>query len=373
MNHFSFGGPRRPRGSSQRDKFTQPLTALPSAFSETHQKRLDAGARILLPPSCLEAMSLLHLEYPLQFKITAKNGRCVYAGVLEFVAPEGNVILPRWLFLHLQIDPMKSVLVETVSLTTGTLVKLRPHQRAFVEAISDPRKILEQHLQNHPILTKGTTFDIEYCGREFMIDVLELTNAFGSTSVDAVLTVTNDGGFTELKVEFARPLDMPDSPVKRPPTPPPASAANVIGGQDGVSFTPLQFKPPSLLPDASAKPAVASEPEKKFEPFKGEGRSLKGGSAAAPATSAAAPVAGSRLGSASGTPAAAGRTLGTSTGPSTSAAPGVGRTLGGTAAGQTGGRQLGSQPSSAAPSGTPSAAAPAATFAPFHGQGRSLR
>ena len=39
----------------------------------------------------------LHIEYPMLFKVeNAATGRTTHCGVLEFIAEEGHVYLPRW-------------------------------------------------------------------------------------------------------------------------------------------------------------------------------------------------------------------------------------------------------------------------------------
>lgn len=55
------------------------------------------GGKIFLPPSALEKLTRLHIEYPMLFELV--NGavaKVTHAGVLEFVAEEGKVYLPQW-------------------------------------------------------------------------------------------------------------------------------------------------------------------------------------------------------------------------------------------------------------------------------------
>lgn len=50
-----------------------------------------------MPPSALELLTRLNIEYPMIFKLTnKKTKRVTHCGVLEFVADEGNVYLPHW-------------------------------------------------------------------------------------------------------------------------------------------------------------------------------------------------------------------------------------------------------------------------------------
>jgi ubiquitin fusion degradation protein 1 len=55
------------------------------------------GGKIFLPPSALEKLTRLHIEYPMLFElINGALGKHSHAGVLEFVAEEGKVYLPQW-------------------------------------------------------------------------------------------------------------------------------------------------------------------------------------------------------------------------------------------------------------------------------------
>lgn len=50
-----------------------------------------------MPPSALDQLTRLNVEYPMLFKITnGKRSRATHAGVLEFVADEGKIYIPYW-------------------------------------------------------------------------------------------------------------------------------------------------------------------------------------------------------------------------------------------------------------------------------------
>lgn len=52
---------------------------------------------VIMPPSALEQLTRLNINYPMLFKLTNKNtNRITHCGVLEFVADEGKVYLPLW-------------------------------------------------------------------------------------------------------------------------------------------------------------------------------------------------------------------------------------------------------------------------------------
>ena len=53
-----------------------------------------------MPPSALDQLTRLNVEYPMLFKLTNQNrNRMTHAGVLEFVADEGKIYLPYWVSL----------------------------------------------------------------------------------------------------------------------------------------------------------------------------------------------------------------------------------------------------------------------------------
>lgn len=57
-----------------------------------------------MPPSALELLTRLNIEYPMIFKLTnKKTKRITHCGVLEFVADEGKVYLPHWVSFVIHI------------------------------------------------------------------------------------------------------------------------------------------------------------------------------------------------------------------------------------------------------------------------------
>lgn len=52
---------------------------------------------VIMPPSALDQLTRLNVEYPMLFKLTnGKKARTTHAGVLEFVADEGKIYIPYW-------------------------------------------------------------------------------------------------------------------------------------------------------------------------------------------------------------------------------------------------------------------------------------
>ena len=75
---------------------------------------VNFGGKIVMPPSALEKLARLHIEYPMMFELINGNaGKTTHAGVLEFVAEEGKVYLPQWVWANppiLQESPTDSAI-----------------------------------------------------------------------------------------------------------------------------------------------------------------------------------------------------------------------------------------------------------------------
>ena len=59
---------------------------------------------VIMPPSALDHLTRLNINYPMLFKLTNRNvDRVTHCGVLEFVADEEKVYLPHWvIFIFIQ-------------------------------------------------------------------------------------------------------------------------------------------------------------------------------------------------------------------------------------------------------------------------------
>lgn len=52
---------------------------------------------VIMPPSALEQLSRLNIEYPMLFKLTnPTTEKITHCGVLEFIADEDKIYLPYW-------------------------------------------------------------------------------------------------------------------------------------------------------------------------------------------------------------------------------------------------------------------------------------
>eukprot|EP00899_Mesostigma_viride_P027218 jgi/Mesvir1/7681/Mv11651-RA.1 len=209
-----------------------------------HSATFPHGMGVLLPPSALDRLAMLHIEYPMLFEVTnAGANRRTHCGVLEFVADEGLVYMPYWMMENLLLQEGDIVTFKSATLPKGTYVKLQPHTKDFLD-ISNPKAVLEMALRSFGCLTKGDCIKISYNNRNYIIDIVDTKPA------DAVSIVE-----TDCEVDFAPPLDF----VEPAPPPPPSLAPPVPVG------TKKDDPPPP-----------AEEKEDSFKAFTGSGFRLDG-------------------------------------------------------------------------------------------------
>ncbi|CAO2189874.1 unnamed protein product [Urochloa humidicola] len=245
---FMFGGRRYAIPGS--GKFEQTYRCLPpSAAANPH---LEGGNKVLLPPSALERLTSVHVEYPMLFELRAsvpttssstepQPNRTSHCGVLEFVATEGTTVMPRWMMANLGLDEGDNVHVRSAAaLPKGTYVKLQPHASAFLE-LSNPKAVLEKTLRAFACFTTGDTIMVSYNGKSYYIDIVETRPAAAVSIID-----------TDCEVDFAPPLD-----YKEPEKP---------------RMMILASKRKAPTDDATT--LVKDEP--KFKPFIGSGNRLDG-------------------------------------------------------------------------------------------------
>jgi ubiquitin fusion degradation protein 1 len=269
-----------------------------AAFSGVYASRedIDDGGKVLLPQSMLQDISTLNLVYPLQFQLSSFKGKTAHCGVLEFVADEGQIVMPQWMMEGLNVQPMEMVTLKTVILPKATYVKLRPQKKAFIE-LYNPKAVLENKLTGYAALSVGDAVAVAYQGEVYLIDILELKS--GANACHAASIVD-----TELNVDFDRPLDMPASPIETRDS----NAGTAFPAAQGVNFAPTtSYAPPSMKggPGGPGKGPGAPPAKPSFVPFGGSGSSMSGrapqgpprtlgGSAPANPASAAAAAAAAR-------------------------------------------------------------------------------
>lgn len=220
--------------------------AMPVAFID--KLSAEYGDKVILPPSALDRLASLHIEYPMLFKVeNPALDKFTHCGVLEFIAEEGVVYMPHWMMQNLLLQVGDMVKFRNVSLPKGTYVKLQPHTSDFLD-ISNPKAVLERTLRSYSCLTIGDVFVVNYNNKNYEIEVKEAKPANAISIIE-----------TDCQVDFEAPRDYkePERVVPKPAPPPPT--------QDGQASG-------STAPDA---PEEDSQ-EPKFTPFVGSGRRLDG-------------------------------------------------------------------------------------------------
>ncbi|XWS74117.1 hypothetical protein CRYUN_Cryun02cG0188000 [Craigia yunnanensis] len=192
--------------------FEQCYRCYPVSFIE--KAHLEKGDKVIMPPSALDRLASLHVEYPMLFELTnALAERVSHCGVLEFVADEGLIYLPYWMMENMLLQEGDIVQVKNASLAKGTYVKLQPHTKDFLD-ISNPKAILETTLRSYSCLTTGDTIMVPYNNKKYYINIVE-------TKPSPAVSIIE----TDCEVDFAPPLDYkePEKPThslqsnKRPP------------------------------------------------------------------------------------------------------------------------------------------------------------
>ncbi|KAL6494791.1 hypothetical protein OROGR_031591 [Orobanche gracilis] len=191
--------------------------------------QIENGDKVIMPPSALDRLASLHIDYPMLFEL--RNGaaeRVSHCGVLEFIAEEGLIYMPYWMMENLLLQEGDIVRVKNVTLLKGTYVKLQPHTKDFLD-ISNPKAILETTLRNFSCLTTGDSIMVAYNNKKYYIDIVE------SKPSNAISIIE-----TDCEVDFAPPLDYkePERPALSTPT-----GKSPVQGEE-----PLEDTEPKLVP-----------------------------------------------------------------------------------------------------------------------------
>jgi len=223
-----------------------------------HRPELEFGGKIILPPSALDMLTRLHIEYPMLFEMSNPSmGRKMHCGVLEFVAEEGICYMPFWMMQNLLIDEGSIVQIKSTRLSLGSFVKFQPHTSNFLD-ISNPKAVLENSLRKFSALTKGDVIVINYNNRNYYLTVLETKPA------DAISILE-----TDISVDFAPPLDYKE-PIR-----PETTTANVSTPAMSIPGS----KPISSRINKQEEEGEEGEEEEdrnKFVAFAGNGKRLDG-------------------------------------------------------------------------------------------------
>lgn len=81
----------------------------------------------------------------------------------------------------------------------GKLIKIQPHETAFVE-LPDPRAILENQLRYFVCLTEGETITLNFNDKQYQIDIVEVQP---KSKPDMKGVCINE---TDVEIDFLPPL-----------------------------------------------------------------------------------------------------------------------------------------------------------------------
>lgn len=182
-----FRGPFPQRFKTQYRCYSVSMLSVP-------REDLESGGKIIMPPSALDTLEKLNIEYPMLFKLSKRDSKATHCGVLEFVADEGKIHIPYWMMQNLLLEEGDLVEIESASLPVATYSKFQPQHVDFLD-ISNPKAVLENVLRSFACLTKGDLIAIKYNKKVYELLVLETKPS------DAVSIIECD-----MSVEFAPPV-----------------------------------------------------------------------------------------------------------------------------------------------------------------------
>jgi len=167
--------------------FTFELKCYPVSFIDKDE--LEKGDKIILPPSILENLSNLEVEWPLMFEISdPKGAKKSHCGVLEFIADEGCSYTPYWMMQNLNIKEGEKLRFKYKNLEKGSYVKIQPQSDDFLE-ISNTKAVLESKLRKFTCLSKSDSIAIEYNGKIYWLNIIEVKPGNAISIIEADVNV----------------------------------------------------------------------------------------------------------------------------------------------------------------------------------------
>ena len=168
----------------------------------SERPEVEEGGKIILPPSALEVLSRLNIDYPMLFKLeNRKRSRTTNCGVLEFVSEEGKCYIPYWMMKNLLLEEGDIVSIESVSLPAATFAKFQPQSVDFLD-ITNPKAVLENSLRNFSCLTCSDVIAIHYNERiyELLVVAVEPPPAVSIIKCDMNTEFEKPVGYEEPEV-----------------------------------------------------------------------------------------------------------------------------------------------------------------------------
>ena len=140
----------------------------------------------------------------LVFEITTPMGISTFCGVLQFNAPESNLIVaPDWMIKNMFATDGMEVQLRSVELPKLTFLKVQPRKADWSTLVAqtgmDPQTFMQTALQRYVSLSKGDAISLSAFGEEMPFTVIEI-----KPNVPAGRLF--DGFFAEVAFDVAKPL-----------------------------------------------------------------------------------------------------------------------------------------------------------------------
>jgi len=150
---------------------------------------VEAGGKIIMPPSALDQLTRLNIVYPMLFKLSnKKTSKTTHCGVLEFVADEGKIYIPYWMMQNLMLETGGLVTVESATLPVATYSKFQPLSKDFLD-LTNPKAVLEMRLRHFACLSKGDIVAINYNNKVYELNVMETKPAAAVSIIECDMNV----------------------------------------------------------------------------------------------------------------------------------------------------------------------------------------
>lgn len=206
-----------------------------SDLDTTLTESLKYTNKVLLPPEILNKVVNENkdsdIEFPLFFFIEnpVTTYKCI-CSVHEFTAPAGVCNIPYCMLEDLCINEGDTINIELVLPVTGSFIKIRPHETAFID-LPDPKAVLELCFStDYQVLANSSTITVfdKQSEKSYLVDIVETQPSDYIKMID-----------TDIEVDFDKPLDYIE-PIPSPEPSPPPSPVNTFNQSTG--FVPFSGK-----------------------------------------------------------------------------------------------------------------------------------
>ncbi|GKT35030.1 putative multi-domain containing protein [Aduncisulcus paluster] len=192
-------------GDVKRSPFVSNLKVRPTIFhDELVATQTAYSGKVVLSESILSKLLDQGVDPPYFFELrNLANSQSCFCGVQQFTGDEGFVYVPLWMMDQLKIEQERNVMIRSVTIPKASYVKLQAQSCEYLD-MSDPRKVLEDHLVGFQCLSVGTTFPILHDGMEHSFKVTALRPSGAVSLID-----------TDVNLEFDEPVGWKEKQEER--------------------------------------------------------------------------------------------------------------------------------------------------------------